>query len=82
MSGSDLVVIRRFPDRIEADLARSALEAAGIESLVRADDMGGTRPHMWVSEGVDLVVRAENLAAAREVLDTSAEPCKDAPRGR
>ena len=73
MSSPDLVVVRTFPDRIEADLAASALEAAGIDSFVRADDMGGTRPHMWVSGGVELIVRAGDAAAAREILATAAQ---------
>jgi hypothetical protein len=37
MRHSELVVIRTFNDRFEAQLAQSALEAAEIESLVRRD---------------------------------------------
>ena len=77
MSDSELVVVQTFSDRIEADLAASALEAAGIDSFVRADDVGGTRPHMWTTEGVELVVRAEDEAAAREILDTAARVVPD-----
>jgi hypothetical protein len=40
VSDSELVVVRTFLSRIEADLAKSALEAAGIEALVQADDAG------------------------------------------
>ena len=38
MSEDDLVVLSTFTNHIEADLARSALDAMGIESMVRASD--------------------------------------------
>ena len=44
MTESELVPVKTFLSRIEADLAKSALEAAGISALVRADDAGGARP--------------------------------------
>ncbi len=69
MSDSELVVVRTFNDRIEAELAQSALEAAGIESMVRGDDAGGTQPGLWASEGVAVLVRDEDAIAAREILD-------------
>ena len=68
MSETDLVVVRTFADRIEAELAHSALEAAGIESMIRADDAGGLRPAMAFSNGIALLVRAEQASAAAEVL--------------
>jgi len=69
MSDSALVVVRTFNDRIEAELAQSALEAAGIESMVRGDDAGGVQPGLWTAEGVDVLVRGEDAANAREILD-------------
>lgn len=69
MPDSELVVVRTFNDRIEAELAQSALEAAGIESMVRGDDAGGTQPGLWASEGVAVLVRDEDAIAAREILD-------------
>jgi hypothetical protein len=68
MSDTRLVVVRTFPDRIDAELAHSALEAAGIESMIRADDAGGLRPAMAFSNGIALLVRAEQASAAAEVL--------------
>jgi hypothetical protein len=65
----NLVVVQTFVDRIEAELAHSALEAAGIESMLRSDDAGGLRPHMTLTNGVELLVRPEDAAAARAVLD-------------
>jgi hypothetical protein len=65
----DLQVIRTFIDNVDAELARGALEAAGIESMIRADDCGGTRPHLWMG-GVELLVRQEDMPRAEEVLGT------------
>jgi hypothetical protein len=70
----DLVVAHTFASRVEADLAKSALDAAGIEAVVRSDDVGGLRPHMTFANGAQLLVRAEDLEPAREVLDLPAKP--------
>ena len=69
MTDSELVVVRTFGDRIEADLAHSALEAAGIESMVSGDDAGGVQPGLWTGEGVAFLVREEDASNAREILD-------------
>ncbi|HEX3702729.1 MAG TPA: DUF2007 domain-containing protein [Vicinamibacterales bacterium] len=68
LSDSELLVVQMFADRIEAELAHSALEAAGIPSILRTDDMGGLRPHMALTNGVALLVRAEDAQAAAAVL--------------
>ena len=62
-----LVRVRTFLNRFESDVAKSALEAAGIECLVRADDGGGLRPDMQM-RGVDLLARAEDAKQAEEIL--------------
>ena len=72
MSESELVILRTFSNRFEADLARSALEAASIESMVRHDDAGGMRPGLWVGRGVELLVRREDAERAREILEKPA----------
>ena len=64
----DLVVLRTFLNDIDAQLAKTALEAAEIDSMIRADDAGGMRPHLWVGSGVELVVRAEDVERANEIL--------------
>ncbi len=69
-----LRVIRTFRSEIEADLARSALEAAGIDSMVRSDDCGGVAPHLRWMRGGALLVREEDAARAEEVLGTPAVP--------
>jgi hypothetical protein len=71
MSAEDhLVVLRTYLNHLEADLLRTVLEAAGIDAFVRSDDCGGMRPHLWMG-GVDLLVRAEDLPKADEVLNTA-----------
>jgi hypothetical protein len=70
---SDLIAVARFSSHIEADLARSALEAAGIDAMIAADDAGGQRPHLAFSQGVVVMVRAEDQFAAREVLEAAAD---------
>jgi hypothetical protein len=70
---SDLVVVASFLKHFEADLARSALEAAGIHSIIRSDDCGGQRPHFWMG-GIQLLVRAEDADYAAEVIESQAAP--------
>ena len=77
MAESDLVVVHTFRTRQEAELAQSALEAAGIESIVLADDAGGVQPGLWEGEWVRVLVRPENEGEARAILDTAATPASD-----
>ncbi len=70
----DLVVVASFSNRPEADLARGALEAAGIDAVVRSDDTGAMRPHMAWSRGVEIIVRVEDVDHAREILHIPAKP--------
>lgn len=77
MSDSELVVVHTFGTRQEADLATSALAAAGIEAIVQADTGGGMyRSIAWAGAGVQVVVRAEDAEAARTILD---EPAQSMP---
>ena len=71
MADSQLVAIRTFLMRMDADLAASALDAAGIDVLVRPDDCGGMRPHMWYG-GIELLVREEDAEQAERILSEPA----------
>lgn len=74
-TADELVVVATFGDRPEADVAVSALDAAGIESMVRADDGGRMRPHIaWAGVGFQVIVHAEDADAAREILEIPAKP--------
>jgi hypothetical protein len=67
----ELVCVRTFANRHEAELARGALQASGIEALVAADDAGGEVPGLDFPRGVGVFVRPADLAAAREALGLS-----------
>ena len=63
------VVVRRFMNEAEADLAKAILAANGIEAAVLRDDAGGMIPAMSLMSEIRLVVAPEDADAAREVLD-------------
>ena len=67
-----LVAVGTFLTHIDADLAKSALEAAGIESMIQSDDCGGVRPHLWMG-GIQLLVRDEDAQRALEILNPEGE---------
>jgi putative signal transducing protein len=67
MDSTDVVEVGRFLNRIDADLAWGALQAAGIPAIVSADDAAGTRPHLWMG-GVRLLVPAGDVEEAGEIL--------------
>ncbi len=66
-SDSPLVVVATFVSAIEAEVARSALDAAGIDALIRRDDCGGERPSLWLG-GVALLVARDDAAEAADIL--------------
>jgi len=69
MQHSALVVVQAFGSQVEADLAKSVLESAGIDAMIQADRAGGMRDHLaWSGPGFKLLVREEDAAEAREVL--------------
>lgn len=67
MSDETFEVVATFLTRVDADLARTALEAAEIEATVSADDVAGMRPHLWMG-GVRLLVSSNDLERAKAVL--------------
>jgi hypothetical protein len=70
MSDAGLVVVQAFATEMEAVIAKSALESAGIVSSIRSDSAGGMRPHLgWSTGGYQLIVREDDEDAAREILD-------------
>ena len=75
MTDSVLVVVHSFGSRPEADMAVSALDAAGIDAIIQADSGGGMRPHLaWAGVGFQILVREEDLIEARNILDLPATP--------
>ena len=70
MSDPDLVVLRTYVNNFEAEIDRTTLEAAGLPSMIRSDDCGGLRPHLWMG-GIELLVRSEDVTRAAELLDAA-----------
>jgi hypothetical protein len=66
-----LVVIRTYQRGVDADLAKSVLEAAGIPSLIRGDQ--GRRYYygygLALKTGIELLVRTEDAEDAEKILD-------------
>jgi hypothetical protein len=77
MNDAELVVVATFLNRIDAELAQGALEAADIKAIVSADDAGGLRPGLWLG-GVRLLVRAEDAEEAGAILGRQISPLPDA----
>jgi hypothetical protein len=74
MQSANLVVVHAYGSQTDAEMAKSVLGAADIDSMIQSDSAGGMRPHMaWASGGYKLLVREDDAAAAREVLDTPAD---------
>ena len=63
---SELVVLRTFTNNFEVDLARTTLEAAGIESMIRTGDSGGRG---LVLSFMELLVRSEDVEDAQQILN-------------
>lgn len=66
----DVVVLRKYVNELEARLAATVLEANGIPAQVLADNAAGAYPSMALVYPVRLLVRSEDAALAREILDT------------
>jgi hypothetical protein len=71
---SKIVVVRSYGSRAEAELAKGALENAGIPAMTQADTAGGMREHLaWSGSGFQVLVREEDVTLARDVLTPPAE---------
>lgn len=66
----ELVTIAVFPEPMEANMARSALEAAGIRVFLLGETSNSMLPVAFPSQ---LQVHAEDEAAARGLLDAMEE---------
>ena len=66
---ANLVCIKTYPDRTEAELVKGVLESKGIKAMVSADDAGGMNPALlWATGGVRLLVKKNDIQKAVEVL--------------
>ena len=67
-----LSTIKIFSSRIEAEIARSYLESAGIKSEIFSDDAGQNISMLQTLRGVKLLTSTENLKKARKLLEKKA----------
>ncbi len=65
-NSEELVTVAIFPEPMEANMARSAVESAGIEAFMQGETANSLIP---VAFSARLQVRPEDEAAARSVLD-------------
>jgi hypothetical protein len=71
---ANLQRVAQYGSRMEAEGARSALAADGIEAILSGGDLGGANPVLAPTFGVDLLVDVEDLARARELLAAFERP--------
>jgi hypothetical protein len=65
---SETAVVATYGYRHEAEFARATLEAAGIRSVLAGDDAGGAYGPLTFTRGIRLLVRADELDRARDIL--------------
>jgi hypothetical protein len=65
---NDLVVITVYGNHPEAELAKSVLEADGIDAVISSDDCGGIAGGQTFIRGVRLLVAKKHETHARDVL--------------
>jgi hypothetical protein len=69
-----LIVIESCRSRPEAELAKGALENAGVQAMIQSDTAGKMRDHLaWTGTGFRILVREEDATPARDVLTTKAD---------
>lgn len=67
----DLVLVKIFDNRVEAEIAKGYLESNGIEAIIQSDDVGGMIPSLESSTGgILLLVRKSAQEAAVLLLKT------------
>jgi hypothetical protein len=68
MKPEELVTLQTFSNLLEAEIAVGHLKSQNIEAIVKKDDSGGMRPHLQMTQGVDLIVRKKDLNRAKKIL--------------
>jgi F420-dependent methylenetetrahydromethanopterin dehydrogenase len=66
-----LIVVRSCGSPFEAELAKGALEEAGIPAIIQGDTAGRMREHLaWSGAGFKILVREDDVSAARDLLNS------------
>jgi hypothetical protein len=69
MHSVNLVVVHSCNSQHEAEMAKGALESAGISAMIQADSVGGMRHHVaWATGGFKVMVREEDVEDGLAVL--------------
>jgi hypothetical protein len=68
-----MIEVASFPTRTDAEWAQTALEAAGIKSVLEADDAGGAYP-FDLAGGARLLVDEADVEDAAAILVERPEP--------
>ena len=73
---ADMVVLTTVDTRYEAEVLRTALAAAGIDSQIISDDCGAVDPALGFGRGTHLLVSSSDFEQAKEVLSapTTVDP--------
>jgi hypothetical protein len=66
----DLVCLKTFTTRSEAEIAAGLLASHGIKSAVTSDDEGGASPFPFrvSATGVKLLINPKNLSLSKKIL--------------
>ena len=62
------VVVASPPSTFEAQLIVGMLESNGIAAAISSDDAGGQEPELQLTQGVRVLVAADDAAQARQLL--------------
>ena len=66
---AELVIIRHYEKSLDAELAKSVLEAAGIDSMIRQRHWSHNNYGLAFSPRIQLLVRVEDVEDAEKILD-------------
>ncbi|MFC1477593.1 tetratricopeptide repeat protein [candidate division KSB1 bacterium] len=74
MENDRLRVVFQVTDATEAEVARTALENAGIRVMMNKGDLSGLRPHAQFMDGIQLLVHEADFELAEKILISDEEP--------
>ncbi len=76
---NETVTVATYTNKPEAEAARERLENLGIPCEVKTDNVGGMYPQLDVTEGIRLMVNAEDETRARQTLADLQAPDSSPP---
>ena len=57
----ELICIKTYPNRVDAELAKTLLEENGIKAMISGDDAGGIHPGLlWGTGGARLLIQEKD----------------------